>query len=181
MAFSIREPPVFVGVAMPPQLLYNIDEIDFSQPVYDLDAIREVNPQRFEMEQLTAIVHIDRDLHGAVGYKQLTEDEFWCKGHMPGYPLMPGVIMCEAAAQLAGFYARKFDLLGGDFLGFGGMDEIRFRSPVLPGDRLDIAARLVKLRPGRQSIFEFQQFVNGKMVCSGRTLGVPLAKSGQES
>ena len=96
------------------------------------ERLREMNPQRHEMEQLTGIVYVDRDQHVIVGFKDVTDQEFWVPGHMPGFPLMPGVILCECAAQLAGFYARKYDLLGGDYLGFGGMEEVRFRQPVYP-------------------------------------------------
>lgn len=159
---------------MPPQALYDLDEIDCDDPVYTLEEIREVNPQREEMEQLTAIVHIDRQEHGIVGYKDVTREEFWCQGHMPDYPLMPGVIQCEAAAQLANFYSRKFDMLGGEFLGFGGMDSVRFRAPVLPGSRLILMARMTKLRAPRRAEFAFQGFVDGTMVFSGQMIGVAI-------
>ena len=86
---------------MPPELHFDLAKIDFSNVVADLDAIRKVNPQRFEMEQLDAIVMVDFAQKLIVGYKDVRFDEFWVRGHMPGYPLMPGVLMCEAAAQLA--------------------------------------------------------------------------------
>ena len=117
--------------------MYDYTKFDFDKPVFTIDDIRRVNPQRDEMEQLTAIVHVDREKNGVVGYKDVTEQEFWTQGHMPGYPIMPGVILCECAAQVASFYARKFNILAGDFLGFGGMDDVRFRSPrdpALPAD-----------------------------------------------
>ena len=95
---------------MPPKLLYDGIDFDFENPLFGIEDIREINPQRFEMEQLTGIVHIDNEKHGIVGFKDVTEDEFWVRGHMPGFPLMPGVILCECSAQLAGFYARKFKL-----------------------------------------------------------------------
>lgn len=159
---------------MPPQALYDLDEIDLDRVLFDLTEIRKVNPQRHEMEQLTAIVYVDRENHGLVGYKDVTDQEFWIPGHMPGFPLMPGVLLCESAAQLAAFYARKYDLLGGDYMGFGGMNEIRFRKPVFPGCRLVLAARITRIRPHRRAEFVFQGFVDGEMVFNGEMFGVPI-------
>jgi len=161
---------------MPPQFLYDLDQFDFDKPLFEIEDIRRVNPQRHEMEQLTAVVHIDPENNGIVGYKDVTEEEFWTAGHMPGFPLMPGVILCEAAAQLAGFYARKYNLLGGDYLGFGGMNEVRFRAPVFPGCRLVLMARTGRIRAGRRAEFEFQGFVDGKMVFSGEMIGVSIVR-----
>ena len=161
---------------MPPVLNLDPASLDLSRVVADQEAIRRVNPQRNQMEQLTAVVHVDTVNHGVVGYKDITEDEFWVPGHMPGFPLMPGVVMCEAAAQLAGFYARKFNLLGGDFVGFGGMDEIRFRAPVVPDCRLILMARLLDIRPNRRARFNFQGYVKDLLVFTGTMVGVPISR-----
>lgn len=144
--------------------------------MFDIEAIRRINPQRNQMEQLTAVVYVDTVNHGLVGYKDITMDEFWVPGHMPGFPLMPGVVMCEAAAQLAAFYATKYKLLGGDFVGFGGMDEIRFRCPVFPSCRLILMARMCELRPNRRAKFEFQGIVKEQIVFTGSMLGVPITR-----
>ena len=66
-----------------PQPLVDFSLFDYEHPLFDLEAVREVNPQRFEMEQLTAIVHVDTTKHLVVGYKDVTENEFWIRGHMP--------------------------------------------------------------------------------------------------
>lgn len=159
-----------------PEPIYPFSKFDLDSVLYDIDGIREINPQRFEMEQLTAIVHIDEEVPGLVGYKDVGTGEFWARGHMPDYPLMPGVVQCEAAAQLGGFYARKFNIVGGDYLGFGGMNSVRFRKPVLPDCRLVIMARLGRTRPGRLAQFEFQGWVEDDLVFSGEMLGVAIKR-----
>ncbi|HVW03070.1 MAG TPA: 3-hydroxyacyl-ACP dehydratase FabZ family protein [Planctomycetaceae bacterium] len=161
---------------MPAPPLYDVSHLNLDRPLFNIEDIRRVNPQRNQMEQLTAVIYINREHHGIVGYKDVTDEEFWVTGHMPGFPLMPGVVMCECVAQLAGFYARKFDILGGDFVGFGGMDDVRFRAPVFPGSRLILMAQVIKIRPKRQAIFQFQGHVKDRMVFNGQMIGVPISR-----
>ena len=122
------------------------DTIDFDRVVADIHEIRKYNPQRFEMEQLTAIVYEDPERVACVGYKDITHDEFWVRGHMPGMPLMPGVVMLEAVAQVCCYTSHKYKLLGESMVGFGGLEEVRFREPVVPGNRLIVMCELLKLR-----------------------------------
>lgn len=156
-------------------LIIDPSTLDFSTVVADIDEIRRYNPQRHEMEQLTAIVHVDTVKNVCAAYKDITENEFWVRGHMPGMPLMPGIVMCEAAAQVCGYYTAKYNLLGeGAITGFGGLDEVRFREPVRVGDRLVVACELVKLRRGMLVIARFQGMVGDSLVAEGKILGVPL-------
>jgi 3-hydroxyacyl-[acyl-carrier-protein] dehydratase len=148
--------------------------IDTDHIVADITEIRRINPQRFEMEQLTAVCHVDVERRICVGYKDITNDEFWVRGHMPGMPLMPGVVMCEAAAQLSSFMAVRYDLLGSKMVGFGGLENVRFRDPVFPGDRLVLVSQLVKVRRERMIVARFQGFVRASMVVEGTIKGVPL-------
>src|SRR5437762_11616225 len=122
----------------------DLSRLDFSHPLAGIDQIRRVNPHRFEMELLTAVLLLDPARKLIVGYKDVTADEFWVRGHMPGFPLMPGVLMCEAAAQLCSYYCVQTGLLQGDFIGFGGMNNVDFRGKVCPGDRLVLVAKIQK-------------------------------------
>jgi 3-hydroxyacyl-[acyl-carrier-protein] dehydratase len=149
--------------------------IDLDRVVADQDAIRRVNPQRFEMEQLNAIVRLDPGQGVIIGYKDVGDDEFWTRGHMPGYPLLPGVLMCEAAAQLCSYYIVSQGLLQDGFLGFGGLENVRFRSPVRPGDRLVLIGKALRIHR-RQTHFNVQGFVGTKMVFHADVIGVPLAR-----
>jgi 3-hydroxyacyl-[acyl-carrier-protein] dehydratase len=158
---------------MPPEFHYDPAQLDFGKVVADLDAIRRVNPQRFEMEQLTAIVLVEPDRQLIVGYKDVRPDEFWVRGHMPDYPLLPGVLMCEAAAQLCSYYVVSHGLLQGDFIGFGGLEEVRFRGLVRPGDRLVLVGKAKKIHR-RQTKFNVQGFVGAKMVFEADVIGVPM-------
>jgi 3-hydroxyacyl-[acyl-carrier-protein] dehydratase len=162
---------------MPPEYHFDVTQLDLSRVVADKEAIRRVNPQRFEMEQLDAVVFVDSEQHLVAGYKEVRSDEFWLRGHMPDYPLLPGVLMCEAAAQLCSYYIGTQKLMGGDFMGFGGIENMRFRAPVFPGDRLVLVAKAIKLNR-RQTVCNVQGFVKNVMVFHGDIIAVPLVRKG---
>ena len=163
---------------MPPELHFDPANVDFGRVLADRDEIRRVNPQRFEMEQLDAVVYADPEQQLVIGYKDVRPDEFWVRGHFPGQPLLPGVLLCEAAAQLCSYYAMTQGLIeAGNILGFGGLEEVRFRAAVRPGDRLVLVAKGTRLKR-RQSIFDVQGFVGGTMVFHGEIIGVALDGSG---
>lgn len=160
---------------MPPEINFDPSQLNFNQVLAGREEIERVNPQRFEMEQLTAIVHVDPSQHLIAGYKEVAANEFWVRGHMPDYPIMPGVLMCEAAAQLCSYYIMTNGLMQGDFLGFGGMENVRFRGPVKPGDRLVLIAKGTKMHR-RQCIFNVQGFIGSTMVFHADIIGVPLVR-----
>lgn len=155
-----------------PQIL-DFSKFDLDHVVADIETIRRYNHQRHEMEQLTAIVYEDHDNLICVGYKDLRPDEFWVRGHMPGMPLMPGVLMCEAAAQMASYYNMRYRVMDVDLLGFGGLEQVRFRGVVRPGDRLVIVAQMLKVRRLMLTC-QFQGYVRENLVCEGVLKGIPL-------
>jgi 3-hydroxyacyl-[acyl-carrier-protein] dehydratase len=98
---------------------------------------------------------------------------------MPGYPLMPGVVMCEAAAQLSSYFAVKNDMLGCDVIGLGGIEKVRFRGSVFPGQRLTIMVRGTRLRRRGLIACEFQGWVGETLVVEGELKGVPLFEASE--
>ena len=157
---------------MPPKPLLDLSTIDLDQVVDGPEGIRKYNPQRFEFEQLEGIIHFDPDEGVVVGFKNIGEDEFWVRGHIPGRPLFPGVLMCEAAAQLCSYYYKRVS--GTDqFLGFGGLDTVKFRGQVKPGDRLLLIARNTEWK-FRKAVFSTQGIVDGKLVFEGVVTGMPM-------
>jgi 3-hydroxyacyl-[acyl-carrier-protein] dehydratase len=154
------------------ELILDFSEYDLNRVVADIEDIRRYNPQRYEIEQLTAICYEDAERKACVGYRDIGPDEFWVRGHMPGMPLMPGVIMCEAAAQLSSYFSHKYKLMEG-IIGFGGLENVRFRGVVRPGDRFVIVCRLLKLRRSIMTC-EFQCFVKQNLVCEGILKGVAI-------
>ncbi len=156
-------------------LILDFDEYDLRNVVADTEEIRRYNPQRYEFEQLTAICFDDRERQICVGYQDQLADSFWIRGHMPNYPLLPGVLILESAAQVCSYFSGKHDLLGAKLMGFGGVDGVRFRERVVPGQRLVTVLQVEKVRRGAMIVSRFQSFVDQNLVCEGLIRGVPLS------
>lgn len=160
---------------MPPEAHIDVSTLDLTRVLADRVAIRQVNRHRHEFELIDAVCLLDRDAGLIVGYKDATLDEFWVRGHFPDVPLMPGVLQCESAAQLAAYYMTTepgSDHVG-ELIALGGLEEVRFRAPVRPGDRLVLVGKLLKSNR-RQTTFSMQGFVNGTMVMQAVIVGMWL-------
>ncbi len=111
-----------------------------------------------------------------VGYKDLGPDEFWARGHMPGYPIMPGVLMAEAAAQLCCYYTVTQHVSDpGTLMGLGGIEDSKFLRPVRPGDRLVIVGTGLKVHR-RMMKFRTVGYVRNEKVFEATVVGVPIGK-----
>jgi len=152
---------------MPPPLLFDLSQINLdAEPLFNKDDISKINPQQYEMQQLDGIIWYDIEKFQIIGFKDVTEQEFWIRGHIPGRPLMPGVIMVEAAAQLLSFFV-KYVLQEDGFIGFAGIDETKFRSTVEPGNRLYLLGQIMKFNRKKRSTrvsTKVQGIVNNVMV-----------------
>ncbi len=131
-------------------------------------------PQRYEFAQLDAICHIDYEEGIIVAYKDLVAEEWWAKGHIPGKPLMPGVMMIEAAAQTGALLLKLVhEPTKGKFIGFGGVDGAKFRGVVEPPARIFYMARRGQFRT-RVATMPAQAFVNGRLVFEAKIMGAIL-------
>jgi len=129
----------------------------------DLPEPSAVIPHRPPFLLLTAVTDLDVG-RAASGYWQLTGDEDFFAGHFPGRPTLPGVLQCESIAQLGAYALLSDPAFAGRLALFGGIDKVRFRRQVLPGDRLDLEVDLgrVSARAGRGS---GQASVDGELAC----------------
>ncbi|HIJ66870.1 MAG TPA: beta-hydroxyacyl-ACP dehydratase [Planctomycetes bacterium] len=157
---------------MAPPLLFDLSEIDLTKTVFDREAIARVNPQSHEMAQLDGVIWYDRPRLLILGYKDVTEGEFWFRGHIPGRPIMPAVIMVEAAAQVASFFMKRIYGLKG-FIGFSGIERAKFRETVVPGDRLYLLGHICKVR-SRQFSADVQGLVNDKLAFDTTITGMKV-------
>ena len=157
---------------MPPTFLFDLASIDLNAIQHDQEAIREANPQRGDMEQLNGIIWANAESKSILGFKDVKADEFWVEGHIPGRPLLPGVLMIECAAQVASFYTREY-LKWTGFVGFGGLEDVRFRQQVVPGKRLLMLAQHVSERH-RRIRCNCQGIVDGSIVFEASVIGVQM-------
>lgn len=157
---------------MPPPTILDPTQLDFSNVIADRPAIERINPHRHEFALLDAVILLDQP-HGIyAGYLDIRPDAFWVRGHIPGRPLFPGVLMIEASAQLASYLFHCI-FPGMGFLGFTGVDGVKFRGIVEPPCRFVIVGRAKQMRP-RRLICESQGFVGSSLVFEGEITGMPV-------
>ena len=155
---------------MPSQPFFPLSRLDNAPINADSDAIDAVNPQRFEFKQLDGVYFVDHEAGEMAGYRDVRPDEFWVRGHVPGRPLFPGVLMIETAAQLVSYYAMT-GLPDKGFLGFGGADDVKFRGEVKPGDRIILVGVMTEMRR-RRCKGAVQGYVDGRLIFEGTICGV---------
>jgi 3-hydroxyacyl-[acyl-carrier-protein] dehydratase len=158
---------------MPPSLLFDPAAVDLGRTVMDLAAIEGKIPQRFEMAFLDRVHHLDVEARLAVGSRDVRGDEFWVRGHIPGRPILPGVLSVEAMAQLCTVLFKCIYPEDRRFFGFGGVDGVKFRGTIAPGDRLVLACRASDVRP-RRAVFDAQGIVGDRLVVEAIITGMPV-------
>jgi len=130
--------------------------------------IQEIIPHRYPMLLIDRIIELE-PMKRAVGIKSVTINEQFFIGHFPGKPVMPGVLLLEAMAQVGGVAMLYPEEYRGKLAFFGGMDRVKFRKPVTPGDQLHMVAEIIKLR-GLAGKLWAEAFVEGQVVAEAEFL-----------
>ncbi|MBA1229324.1 3-hydroxyacyl-ACP dehydratase FabZ [Pseudomonas viridiflava] len=138
----------------------------------DIKEIREYLPHRYPFLLVDRVTELDIENKTIRAYKNVSVNEPFFNGHFPQHPIMPGVLIIEAMAQAAGILAFKMldaKPSDGTLYYFVGSDKLRFRQPVLPGDKLVLEANFLSCK--RQIWkFECKATVEGKAVCSAEII-----------
>ena len=131
----------------------------------EADEIERIIPHRYPFLLVDRVVEIEEGQR-AVGIKNVTVNEWFFQGHFPGRKVMPGVLIVEALAQVACVALLKGVEMAGKTPLFGGIEHMRFRRPVVPGDQLRLEFTLEKMRGpvGRGAV---RAVVEGKPVAEG--------------
>lgn len=134
----------------------------------DIDEIMKTLPHRYPflfVDRITAITE-----NRIEGIKNVTANEPFFLGHFPDYPLMPGVLIIEAIAQVAGvLILKRLPVADPQSVVFMGIDKARFRHPVRPGDTLKLVVEIIHFKP-TVTKFKGGAYVDSELVCEGEFL-----------
>ena len=114
----------------------------------DINEIMKIIPHRYPFLLVDRIEELDEENNRAVGIKNLTMNELFFQGHFPERPIMPGVLIVEAMAQVGAVMILKNPEFAGKLAVFTGIEKMKFRRQVVPGDTLRMSAQLIKMRHG---------------------------------
>jgi len=143
--------------------------------VFDINAIKKILPHRYPFLLVDSIIELEPEKK-AVGVKNVTANEHFFQGHFPGRPVMPGVLIVEAMAQVGGvLLLNEQDDVEDKLVFFMGIDGVKFRKPVQPGDQLVMELEMIK---ARRNTFRMagKAYVKGNLVCEAEMMAAIVDK-----
>ncbi|ACB52044.1 (3R)-hydroxymyristoyl-[acyl carrier protein] dehydratase [Crocosphaera subtropica ATCC 51142] len=147
----------------------NSTENSAIQTTFTVQEIRELLPHRYPFALVDRIIDYVPGKK-AVGIKNVTINEPFFPGHIPSLPIMPGVLIVESMAQVGGIVLTLLPGMKGVFFAFAGIDKVRFRRQVIPGDRLIMTVELLTLKRNRIAKMKGEGTVDGELAVQGEML-----------
>jgi 3-hydroxyacyl-[acyl-carrier-protein] dehydratase len=129
----------------------------------DIKEIQKILPHRYPFLLIDKIESVEPGVR-AIGYKNVTMNEYFFQGHFPEEPVMPGVLIIEALAQVGAVAILSMEQNKGKIAYFGGIDKARFKKKVVPGDVLRLEVEIIKMK-GPAGIGKAIATVDGKKAC----------------
>lgn len=136
---------------------------------FSVTEIQELLPHRYPFALVDRIIDYTPG-QKATGLKNVTINEPFFQGHIPGNPIMPGVLQLETMAQVGGVVLTLLPGMKGKFFAYAGVDKARFRRPVIPGDQLIITVELLSFKRNRIAKMQGQGLVDGQLVAEAEML-----------
>lgn len=157
---------------MPTAPLIDFDALPLDTVHATQEEVRRSIMQRGRFEMLDGVAHLDIENKLVVAFVDVHEGAWWASDHVPGRPLFPGALMIEASAQMCtyDFMQRQPEMID-TFVGFAGVDRVRFRAAVEPECRMYFAGKVTRIR---RNMFAYstQGFVDRKLVYEGEIMGM---------
>ena len=150
------------------ETIHNEEQASVKQ-VLTIEEIHQILPHRYPFALVDRILELVPG-EKAIGLKNVTFNEPYFPGHIPNRPLMPGVLMVEAMAQVGGVILTQLPGMKGKFFAFAGIDKVRFRRPVVPGDQLIMTVELLSLKRNRIAKMQGKGEVDGQLAVQGEMM-----------